>query len=29
MSPPYLGNCLCGQIKFQLIVEPLTSGDPT
>ena len=24
MSPPYLGNCLCGQIKFQLTAEPLT-----
>jgi hypothetical protein len=24
MSPPYLGNCLCGQIKFQLTSAPLT-----
>ena len=24
MSAPYLGNCLCGQIKFQLSSEPLT-----
>ena len=24
MSPPYLGNCLCGQVKFQLNAEPLT-----
>ena len=24
MSPPYLGNCLCGQIKFRLTSEPLT-----
>lgn len=24
MSPPYLGSCLCGQIKFQLTAEPLT-----
>lgn len=24
MSPPYLGSCLCGQVKFQLTAEPLT-----
>lgn len=24
MRPPYLGHCLCGQIKFQLTSEPLT-----
>jgi hypothetical protein len=24
MSPPYLGNCLCGQVKFKLVAEPLT-----
>lgn len=24
MSPPYLGNCLCGQVRFQLNAEPLT-----
>ena len=24
MSPPFLGNCLCGQIKFQLTAEPIT-----
>jgi hypothetical protein len=24
MSPPYLGNCLCGQVKFRLNSEPLT-----
>jgi hypothetical protein len=24
MSPPFLGNCLCGQVKFQLNSEPLT-----
>ena len=24
MSPPYLGNCLCGQVKFQLNAEPIT-----
>ena len=24
MQPPYLGNCLCGRIKFRLNAEPLT-----
>ena len=24
MPPPYLGHCLCGQIKFRLNAEPLT-----
>jgi hypothetical protein len=24
MSPPYLGHCLCGRIRFQLTAEPLT-----
>jgi len=24
MPAPYLGNCLCGQVKFQLTAEPLT-----
>lgn len=24
MSPPYLGHCLCGRIRFQLTREPLT-----
>jgi hypothetical protein len=24
MLPPYLGNCLCGQVTFQLTAEPLT-----
>jgi hypothetical protein len=24
MPPPYLGNCLCGQVQFQLCAEPLT-----
>ncbi|MEP6823318.1 MAG: GFA family protein [Ramlibacter sp.] len=24
MSPPYLGSCLCGKVKFQLNADPLT-----
>lgn len=24
MQPPYLGHCLCGQVRFQLTAEPLT-----
>ena len=24
MSPPFLGSCLCGQVKFQLTSEPVT-----
>ena len=24
MAPPYLGNCLCGRVKFELQSEPLT-----
>jgi len=24
VPPPYLGNCLCGQVQFQLHAEPIT-----
>ena len=24
MAPPYLGNCLCGRVKFQLTAESIT-----